>query len=350
MTAATDPGAANDFMDLFRPNAPWTKTSSKIQIFKVTTQFLHRSTDAQLSTVIADLRRRHIALAFAAEIMAATAQCGNGVPGYTAKAVIQTAVDRVSKLGGKIDYVAFDSPMAFGHFNILNKPTACNYTTEQLVQNIAPQIAILAAGGEIKYLVMDEPLYYGHYYTQAPGKGAGCHSSIEQIAQLIKPTLDVYTQAFPNIVIGEVEPTFFIDGQTNWRSDVSSWADAYRETMGKPLAFLHLDVEWPLANGVQDALAVYNAAQDLQHRNLLGKIGVIYNGSRAEKSDAAWIKAARDHLLLMEGQHKLRPDHVIFQSWTTNPTHAMPESDPNALTSLVDFYFSPSVSGQIGAR
>jgi hypothetical protein len=57
MTAATDPGAANDFMDLFRPNAPWMKTSSKIQIFKVTTQFLHRSTDAQLSTVIADLRR-----------------------------------------------------------------------------------------------------------------------------------------------------------------------------------------------------------------------------------------------------------------------------------------------------
>jgi hypothetical protein len=52
------------------------------------------------------------------------------------------------------------------------------------------------------------------------------------------------------------------------------------------------------------------------------------------------VQAAREHVLLMEGKNKLRPDHVIFQSWTPNPTHAMPETDPNALTSLVDFYFS----------
>lgn len=142
---ASRPGAANDFMELFQPNAPWPRAASAIQIFKVSTQFLHRSTDEQLAAVIKDLGHRHIALAFAAEIMATTAQCGNGVPGYTTKAVIQTAADRVSRLGGNIEYVAFDSPVAFGHFNILNKPAACNYTMQQLVQNIAPQIAILKA-------------------------------------------------------------------------------------------------------------------------------------------------------------------------------------------------------------
>jgi hypothetical protein len=52
--------------------------------------------------------------------------------------------------------------------------------------------------------------------------------------------------------------------------------------------------------------------------------------------------------MLMEGQNKLRPEHIIFQSWTPNPTHAMPASDPNALTSLVDFYLS--VKEQIGAQ
>jgi hypothetical protein len=117
--------SSSDFMDLWKPDAPWAKAASAIQIFKVSTQFLHRSTDEQLSQVINDLRRRHIALAFAAEIIATSAQCGNGVPGYTTRAVIQTAVDRVSRLGGTIDYVAFDSPMAFGHFNILQKPNAC---------------------------------------------------------------------------------------------------------------------------------------------------------------------------------------------------------------------------------
>jgi hypothetical protein len=142
MTTSSN-GGINDFMDLWKPDAPWVKAASEIQIFKVSTQFLNRSTDEQLSLVINDLRRRHIALAFAAEIMATSAQCGNGVPGYTTRAVIQTAVDRLSRLGGTIDYVAFDSPMAFGHFNILKKPNACQYTTEELVRNIAPQIKIL---------------------------------------------------------------------------------------------------------------------------------------------------------------------------------------------------------------
>jgi hypothetical protein len=75
-TGQDPPGAyaSNDFMDLFRPNAPWTKTASITQLFKGSTQFLHRSTDDPLSTVINDLRRRHIALGVEGEIMQAS-QC-----------------------------------------------------------------------------------------------------------------------------------------------------------------------------------------------------------------------------------------------------------------------------------
>jgi hypothetical protein len=294
------PGAsAVDLMDMFTPEAPWKKAAAHTQVFMLQGPFLTRAPQDQLNRIVSDLNRRGIAIAVAVGVM----------------------------------NVPHDPPSGCGGLGNVE-----GYGTTQQAAKIAR--VIKAAGGEIKYLVMDEPLYYGHYYTQAPGKGAGCHSPIEQIAQLIKPTLAAYTQVFPQVVIGEVEPTFFIDGQPNWRTEFSSWADAYRVAMGRPLAFLHLDVEWPLANGVQDALAVYSASQELQRRNLLGKIGVIYNGSRQDKSDPAWTQAARDHLLLMEGQNKLRPDHVIFQSWTPNPTHAMPETDPNALTSLVDFYFS----------
>jgi hypothetical protein len=137
--------AGTGYMNLFQPNAPWTRTASMIQVFGVSTQFLHRSTDDQLSTVINDLRRRHIALGWEAEIMAddPAHPCGAGVPGHTSSAVIRTAVDRVARLGGKIDYVYFDEPVAFGHYNINKQATACNYTIEELVRNIAPQIKVI---------------------------------------------------------------------------------------------------------------------------------------------------------------------------------------------------------------
>jgi hypothetical protein len=117
--------AANDFMDLFRPNAPWARASSRIQVFQVSTQFLHRSTDDQLSAVINDLRRRHIALGMEGEIMSreSQAQCGAGVPGNTGINVWRTIVNRVARLGGKI-----------GHYNINKQATACNYTIDELVR------------------------------------------------------------------------------------------------------------------------------------------------------------------------------------------------------------------------
>jgi hypothetical protein len=284
-------------MDMFTPDAPWKIAASHTQGFMLQGAFVARASQGQLNSVVFDLNRRGIAIAVAVGVM----------------------------------NVPHDPPSGCGGLGNVE-----GYGTVQQAAKIAG--AIKAAGGRIKYLVMDEPLYFGHYYSQVPGKGAGCHSSIQQIVQLIKPTLDVYRQTFPDLIVGEVEPTFFIDGQTDWRGDFSSWAAAYRATTGRPLAFMHLDIEWPLHNGVEDALAVYGASQGLQRQGLLGKIGIIYNGSRQDKSDESWMKAARDHLMLMEGQNKLRPEHIIFQSWTPNPTHAMPESDPNALTSLVDFY------------
>jgi hypothetical protein len=52
-------------------------------------------------------------------------------------------VDRVARLGGRIDYVYFDEPVAFGHYNVNKQATACNYTIEELVRNIAPQIQVI---------------------------------------------------------------------------------------------------------------------------------------------------------------------------------------------------------------
>ena len=35
------------------------------------------------------------------------------------------------------------------------------------------------------------------------------------------------------------------------------------------------------------------------------------------------------------------PAQPIFASWRSYPTHVLPETDPDALTYLVDYYFRP---------
>lgn len=278
MTAPTDPGASNDFMELFQPDAPWKKAASEVQIFKVSTQFLHRATDEQLATVIRDLRRRHIALGLAAEIMATTAQCGNGVPGYTARSVIQTAADRVSKLGGRIDYVAFDSPMAFGHFNILNKEAACHYTIEELVANIAPQVQILKT-------------------------------------------------AFPGIRFGDVEP---VNNHTvGWLDAYLDFAKQFQQQIGERLAFMQADIIW--YDNWQPQLVQWRK----RLREFGISYGVIFDGSSIDKSDLAWTSHAIERYRAVTGNATTKPDDAVFQTWHSYPTRFLPETKSGTLTSVV---------------
>lgn len=66
--------------------------------------------------------------------------------------------------------------------------------------------------------------------------------------------------------------------------------------------------------------------------------GLIYNGL-GMTSDAAWISAAESHFAEYELYGGTIPDQTIFQTWETYPTHVLPETDPDALTYLVDNYY-----------
>lgn len=65
---------------------------------------------------------------------------------------------------------------------------------------------IKMAGGEIQYLKMDELLNYGHYFERSASK-TGCHLPISQIISRCMELLNLFKQEFPNIIIGETEPT-----------------------------------------------------------------------------------------------------------------------------------------------
>ena len=265
---------ASDFMELFQQSAPWRRAAAAIQVFKVSTQFLHRSSNADLAAVIQDLRRRHIALAMEAEILVATTRCGNGIPGYTTTAVIKKAAERVAAQGGEIAYVAFDEPMTWGHF----ARRACQYTTEEVVDNIAPSVKALKA-------------------------------------------------VFPAVRFGDIEP---VTDQTSGRlSEILKFAALFKAKTGKPLTFLQADLIWQ--NNWRPQLTVWKSR--LHAAGL--SYGVVIDGDPGDHSALAWTGHAVQRYHELVADPTISPDAFIIQSWQARPTHTLPEDNPGTLTSVV---------------
>jgi hypothetical protein len=300
---------AVDFAALFQPDAPWKDAASHANVFKLSTPFVLQATPEQIDAVVSDLNRRGIAIAL---------ETG----------VINVAHNPASGCGG------------MGNVE--------GYRTVEVAEQLARKIK--AAHGELKYLVMSAPFYYGHFYQGRPPRGLGCHSTVREIIALTKPTLSVYLREFPGIVIGEVEPTSYIDGEPGWQVDLQEWAAEFRAAMETPLAFMQVDVQWDQPDAVENASVFYKFSQQLERLGLLGRLGIAYDGSVNERSDKAWTKAARNHVFLLERDYELHPDQAIFQSLQVNPTHAMPDSAQDTLTSLVNFYFTPAVKALRGEK
>ena len=298
--------AANeDFMDMFRPDAPWTQAAAHTQVFMLYATHITPAYQAQLNTIVADLNRRHIKIAL--EVGA-----------------INVGPSKDAPCGGT-DMEGYGTP-------------ARAKTLSEMIKK---------AGGQIAYLTMDEPLMYGHFMTGVHTNMSGmqlkfCNYPVSKIVELVAPTLNAYIQEFPDVAIGQTEPTR-IAVFPNWQSDFLAWATGYQATMKRPLAFIHLDIPWlaaPPSKEPADTLAFYKYMQQLQQQGLIEKIGIIWNGQPRDQTDADWVQDAESHVQILEGKYHLHPDHEIFQSWVARPSHALPETDPSTLTSLIDWYLS----------
>jgi hypothetical protein len=277
--------APADYMDLFKPDAPWRKAAAATQIFKVSTQFLHRSTDEDLKTVIDDLRRRHIVLALEAEILTATVKCGNGLPGYTTTAVIQKLADRVLKAGGKIEYIAFDEPMVWGR--VTRGAHACGYSTAEVVSNIAPNVRILKT-------------------------------------------------AFPGAKFGDIEPVSDKTMAAGRLDDLMDFAKLFQQQTGERLSFLQADLIWQTPWRPQ----LVEWRKRLQAAGM--SYGVIIDGDPGDKTDIDWTQHAIERYRVVANDSSVRPNDFVFQSWQPRPTKLLPESEAGTLTSVV----TETVGGQ----
>lgn len=274
-----------DYIDLFSPGAPWTDAASHIQVFKfAASEFIGdlpgELADSQWQQVFAGLAQRGIALAVEFGPLPATT-CGVGVEGFSGGAAL-TVAQKIQSLGGTLQYVAMDEPFYYG--SIYAGQNACNWTAQQIAA-----------------------------------------SAVQSVAQI--------RTVFPNAIVGDIEPVPAV-GIPGWLASYSEWLDAWEIAAGSRLPFFHCDVDWPAdPNWIAD---VNSMRQALAIRGI--PFGLIYNGL-GMTSDASWMSSAESHFADYELHGGTIPDQTIFQTWETYPTHVLPETDPNALTYLVDDYF-----------
>lgn len=300
-------GGGADYMELFRPDAPWQRAASHVQMFEVSGHSILGSPpadfmpEADLRQMFSDLQRRHIGLEIGVEPLTAPGPRG---------------------------------------------PTNCAYHVEGYGGPLPLGVAqrAKALGAEPQFFGTDEPLYFGHVFGSPDGKH-GCHASIAELASDVANVVRQVRTVFPGMRFGDVEPLTFQPGDPwfqndRWLSDLSNWFDAYQAAVGDRLAFFRIDMWW--TKWWQPHLPALAA--------LLARKGIplqlIYNGDGQDRTDATWIAHAVAHFKEFELGPWPKPAVAVFQYWTPNPTHVLPESNPLTATGLIDRYVQWQQTGR----
>ena len=189
---------ASDFVPIFEgssPEAPWDEVAGRVGVLSLHEGAIRHMSDEALARLVQDLDRRHIALGLG--ILPINwfheTPCGQGIEGYS-------------------------------------DPNSARQTLAKLQK----------AGAKVRLISMDEPLWYGHYYS---GPKA-CRSSLENLAERTAVLVTIYTAAYPDAVVGDIEPFPAVSSQPGWADGYADWLAAFNNATGRRLAFLHLDFNW----------------------------------------------------------------------------------------------------------
>jgi hypothetical protein len=281
-------GGADDFWQLFEPNAPWQSAKGHVAVFSIDQNLVTNGPPDKLRKFYAYLKENHIALAIGIGMLTWSEQCGKHVEGYVPP--------------GGSDYVAK---------------------------------RIKSLGGELAYIGIDEALWFGRWY---PGKNA-CHSSIDAIAADVGVNFRAYQAVFPNVRLGDVEPFGPPPGGdrpgSSWVKTTQDWINALQAGTGAPLAFFHEDItDW------QRPLAGYlPAVSDLMRSNHIA-FGTIFIAASGDGPNGAWMLSAERNIDAIRALKMNPPDHLVFSTWHNYPTRNLPETSPEAFTHLIDYYFA----------
>ena len=166
-------------------------------------------------------------------------------------------------------------------------------------------------------------------------------------AQRTAVIVKIYTDAFPNVIVGDAEPFHAISDQKGWQADYAKWVAAFHTATGTALSFTAIDFNWgdphlnrPGAPATSDPAAIAtlsrSVAQVLRANGLIA--GMLYTGfGGGPLTDARWMAQAREHMDAVE-RSGIKPDYIYITSWDAPPTLTLPEGNPNALASLLTYY------------
>jgi hypothetical protein len=267
-----------DYFDLFRANAPWQDAARHTNVFFTSTQFMDHANDAELGAVIRGLKIRHIALGMEALALVPSDRCGRGIESYGRANVMDHVAQRITQLGGRLDYVAFDEPVAFGH--------------------------------------------------RATGPRT-CQDSVASLAQQMIEPARALKRAFPNVIFVDAEP---LNNGTDeqFLTDILEFASDFRSATGFKMDAVHAD---PIYS--DNWVPQYRQWQS-RVRAAGMRFGVICRGSIArDRTSEAWNEEAVQRVAEVQRAGRVPPDDIVVQTWELLPTRMLPETDPGAMTSII---------------
>lgn len=275
-----------DFMRLFEPDSEWPRSRSSTRVFGLNNYYatyMGKNEPAVLKRITEHIAERGIRLATAAGATVVDDECGWRVEGLShevSEAI--RSVQRLKNIGAALDWIILDAPMNAHDYR---GPRACNYSITDTVHRMAASIA------EMKRLYPKVKI------------------SMTQVPDRVGRTLE------------------------EWQSELTEELARFTEETGRPLDALMLDMNYDLPEW-QEYMRV---SADILHRH--GSAAGAFLDSRGGKdvTDESWMAATRRNIDSVIAT-RVQLDMVILATWARHPSHNLPETDPLALTSLLNWY------------
>jgi len=283
-----DPQSEPDLTTMLDNNSQWPTVAAKTAVFGMYAGGVIAMGQAALNTAVAQLNAEHMSIELESPSLQATSSCGNGVEGF-----------------------------------VPSNQSLTTFTTTYLTM-------LKTAGATVAYMKVDEPYYYGSVSNEA----GACQWPVAQVAQDVGQFTQLVHSIDPNLAVGDVEPVIENAYPTDVVSALTQWHALYASVNGFGFPFYIADSNFndPLWPTLDKNLETATHAAGMQ-------FGIIYEGL-SQTTDASWASAVVSQFTTYQGVTGGKPDFVLFQTWEPNPTHALPETNPLALTGIVKTYIA----------
>ncbi|HXQ53711.1 MAG TPA: hypothetical protein VN802_21640 [Stellaceae bacterium] len=226
--------------------------------------------------------------------------------------------------------------------SVTSVPTdnACGQKIEGMALNINQPLNVIRKlkrlGASLAYVGLDGPLYYGHIDQDR----TACKYPLPELASRLARTLRVVWELYPNVKIVDHDGP---QAPPGYAALAEQWLDAYRDATGRPLDGWAMEVNW--RSDWRERIAATTPV--LRRHHIKTGLFLDANGGPTV-TDESWMAQARQNGRDLKAA-KFDLDFVMIITWMQHPRRMVPETDPLAFTSLVDWYVRYPGSDPAGA-